>query len=153
MKVDIEMTQEELNKVTELARPAQGNPVLELLPLLMMATFGPNKTSENRADKKDQDMSGKGLADSNTADVGTHDNMQMTVEKFNELIAAARAERPLYEAGKRALAISIISYISALKFDDVSEGQAYEVIEMLDKFNMLDRESVLRYLEARSQEK
>lgn len=50
MKVDIEMTQEELNKVTELARPAQGNPVLELLPLLMMATFGPNKTSENRAD-------------------------------------------------------------------------------------------------------
>lgn len=55
MKVDIEMTQEELNKVTELARPAQGNPVLELLPLLMMATFGPNKTSASLADVRAAD--------------------------------------------------------------------------------------------------
>lgn len=55
MKIDIEMTLEELNKVTETARPAQGNPVLELLPLLMMATFGPNKTSASLADVRAAD--------------------------------------------------------------------------------------------------
>lgn len=65
MKVDIEMTQEELNKVTELTRPAQVNPVLELL--LMMATMPkPGEASENRADGKNPDMTGKGLANSNT---------------------------------------------------------------------------------------